>query len=137
MQPKPNPRISSLRAVSKTSIFFYLKGISSFLTPYIFQSTITDYKSMIFHHINCYISCCNSINSITHYRTFQIQLNISINLNPNFMQKEIYNDSVFESNETIKFIQITSDRHLILNKLIQNHFCDRLNDINMSDKMKI
>ncbi len=136
MQPKPNLRICSPRAVSKTIIFYYLKGISSFLTPYIFQSTITDYKSMILHNINCYISYCNSIYSILYYRTFQLQLNISINQNLNFMQNEIYNDSVFESNEIIKFFQITSDRHLTLNKVIQNHFCEGLNEENLDDKMK-
>lgn len=53
------------------------------------------------------------------------------------MQTEIYNDSVFESNEVINFNRITNDRYLTLNKLIQNHFCDRLNEISMSDKMKI
>ncbi len=52
------------------------------------------------------------------------------------MQNEIYNDSVFESKEIITFIQITSDRHLTLNKLIQNHFCEGLNEENLEDKMK-
>lgn len=52
------------------------------------------------------------------------------------MQNEIYNDSAFESNETIKFIQITCDRHLTLNKLIKNHFCEGLNEENLDDRMK-